>query len=91
MSNRDDDLEFEDLIDDVKESVSDGKESTDGKEADDKTEQESDKESEYEDVCFICRRPESKAGRMFKLPNHISVCSDCMHKTMDTEIGRAHV
>ena len=21
---------------------------------------------------------------MFKLPNHISVCSDCMHKTMDT-------
>ncbi len=84
MSNRDDDLEFEDLIDDVKESVSDGKESTDGKEADDKTEQESDKDSEYEDVCFICRRPESKAGRMFKLPNHISVCSDCMHKTMDT-------
>ena len=21
---------------------------------------------------------------MFKLPNHISVCNDCMHKTMDT-------
>ena len=42
------------------------------------------KESEYEDVCFICRRPESKTGKMFKLPNHISVCSDCMHKTMDT-------
>ena len=39
---------------------------------------------EYEDVCFICRRPESKAGRMFKLPNHICVCDDCMHKTMDT-------
>ncbi|MBQ6787494.1 MAG: ATP-dependent Clp protease ATP-binding subunit ClpX [Lachnospiraceae bacterium] len=48
------------------------------------TEDDYDKESEYEDVCFICRRPESKAGRMFKLPNHISVCSDCMHKTMDT-------
>ena len=39
---------------------------------------------DYEDVCFICRRPESKAGRMFKLPNHICVCDDCMHKTMDT-------
>ncbi len=38
----------------------------------------------YEDVCFICRRPESKAGRMFRLPNHICVCDDCMHKTMDT-------
>ena len=43
-----------------------------------------DKDSDYEDVCFICRRPESKTGRMFKLPNHICVCSDCMHKTMDT-------
>ena len=41
------------------------------------------KESEYEDVCFVCRRPESKAGKMFKLPNNICVCDDCMHKTMD--------
>ena len=41
-------------------------------------------ESEYEDVCFICRRPESKAGRMFKMPNNICVCDDCMHKTMDS-------
>ena len=39
--------------------------------------------SEYEDVCFICRRPESKAGKMFKLPNNICICDDCMHKTMD--------
>ncbi|WP_081675805.1 ATP-dependent Clp protease ATP-binding subunit ClpX [Butyrivibrio sp. AC2005] len=44
----------------------------------------SNKESDYEDVCFICRRPESKAGKMFHLPNGISVCDDCMHKTMDT-------
>lgn len=40
--------------------------------------------SDYEDVCFICRRPESKAGEMFKLPNHICICNDCMHKTMET-------
>ena len=39
--------------------------------------------NEYEDVCFVCRRPESKAGRMFKMPNNICVCDDCMHKTMD--------
>ena len=39
--------------------------------------------SEYEDVCFICRRPESKAGKMFKLPNNICVCDECMHRTMD--------
>lgn len=43
-----------------------------------------DNNSKYEDVCFICRRPESVAGEMFKLPNNICVCSDCMHKTMDT-------
>ena len=40
-------------------------------------------ESEYEDVCFVCRRPESVTGKQFKLPNNICVCNDCMHKTMD--------
>ena len=42
------------------------------------------KDNDYEDVCFVCRRPESKAGKMFKLPNNICVCNDCMHKTMET-------
>ncbi len=41
-------------------------------------------ESDYEDVCYICRRPESKAGKMFKLPGNVCVCNDCMHKTMET-------
>ena len=50
----------------------------------DREEEDKKDSSEYEDVCFICRRPESKAGRMFKLPNHICICDDCMHKTMDT-------
>lgn len=40
--------------------------------------------SDYEDVCFMCRRSESITGRMFKLPNNICLCNDCMHKTMDT-------
>lgn len=47
----------------------------------DKDESES---SDYEDVCFACRRPESKTGKMFKLPNNICICNDCMHKTMET-------
>ena len=47
-------------------------------------EQTEKKESDFEDVCFICRRTESVTGKMFKLPNNISVCNDCMHKTMDT-------
>ena len=47
--------------------------------------EETDKESEddFENVCFICRRPESKTGKQFKMPNNICVCNDCMHKTMD--------
>ena len=47
-------------------------------------EEEEDPGKAYEDVCFICRRPESRTGKMFRLPNHICVCDDCMHKTMDT-------
>lgn len=47
------------------------------------TENNGQKDQDYEDVCFICRRPESKAGKMFKLPNNITVCNDCMHRTMD--------
>ena len=40
-------------------------------------------DDEYESVCFVCRRPESLAGEMFRLPNDMCVCNDCMHKTMD--------
>ena len=38
----------------------------------------------YEDVCFICRRPESKVGKMFKMPGNMTICMDCMQKTMET-------
>ena len=41
-------------------------------------------EDEYENVCFVCRRPERVTGKQFKLPNNICVCNDCMHRTMDT-------
>lgn len=39
---------------------------------------------EYEEVCYLCRRPESKVGKMIHIPNQISICSDCMQKTFDT-------
>lgn len=41
-------------------------------------------ESDYEDVCYICRRPESKAGKMIHIPNNICICNDCMQKTFDS-------
>mgnify|MGYP001143354191 CR=1 FL=1 len=40
-------------------------------------------ESGYEDVCFVCHRPESKAGKMIHLTKDICICSECMQKTMD--------
>ena len=40
--------------------------------------------SEYEDVCYICRRPESVAGQMIKIPNNICICKDCMQRTFDS-------
>lgn len=41
-------------------------------------------DSDYEDVCYICRRPESKAGKMIHIPNNICICKDCMQKTFDS-------
>lgn len=41
------------------------------------------KEDEYEKVCFICHRPESVTGPMMDLPNHITVCKDCMQRSFD--------
>lgn len=40
--------------------------------------------SEYENFCFLCRRPESQAGKMIELPNNIHICPECMQKSFDT-------
>lgn len=45
---------------------------------------ENPKKDEYEKICFMCRRPESKAGKMIDLPNHIHICTDCMQRSFDT-------
>ena len=44
-------------------------------------------ESEYDEVCYICHRPESVAGKLIKIPNNIYICSDCMQKTFDSMGG----
>ena len=43
--------------------------------------------NDYEDVCYLCHRSESKAGRMVHIPNGICICSDCLQKTFDTMNG----
>ena len=46
--------------------------------------QKEEKKDEYEKVCFMCRRPESKAGKMIELPGNIHICTDCMQRSFDT-------
>ena len=38
---------------------------------------------DYEKICYICRRTESKAGKMISMPGGLYVCPDCMQKTFD--------
>ena len=40
--------------------------------------------NEYEDICYMCRRPESVAGKMIHIQSDICICNDCMQKTFDT-------
>lgn len=69
---------------DHKDDVQDFREVTEDVVDTEETTKDKKNDQEYEDVCFVCRRPESKTGKMFKLPNNICVCEDCMHRTMDT-------
>lgn len=41
------------------------------------------KSKDYEDICYICRRPESVAGPMIHIQGDICICNDCMQKTFD--------
>ncbi len=44
---------------------------------------EEDETDGYEKVCMMCHRPESVAGKMMELPNNMTICYDCMQKSMD--------
>lgn len=46
-----------------------------------------DNEQDYEKICYICRRPESKAGSMIVMPGNMCLCHDCMQKAFDSVMG----
>ncbi len=52
-----------------------------------KSDENSDNDSEYEDICYICHRPEHIAGKMIKIPSDICICRDCMQRTFDSMNG----
>lgn len=41
-------------------------------------------DDKYEKVCYMCRRPESKAGSMITMPGGMNLCHDCMQKAFDS-------
>ncbi len=78
-----------DLPEDLADETADGREdsgsdgasgSADG--SDGTSGDDSDREG-FEEFCSMCQRPASKCGRLFHIPNGISICQDCMQKTFD--------
>lgn len=72
--------------DDVKEITGEKTENMEIDKTTEKKENSSDTQ-EYEKVCYICRRPESKAGSMIMMPGNICLCHDCMQKAFDSIMG----
>ena len=58
-----------------------GEELSAGAEGDSSPEEDS---SEYEKICIMCHRPESKAGKMIEMPGQLYICADCMQKSFRT-------
>ena len=42
------------------------------------------KESEYENICFICHRTESTTGPMINIGSGVCICNECMQRTFDS-------
>ncbi len=63
-------MDEKDYLEEVEETKEEGK--------------EEEKDNGYEDVCFLCHRPESRTGKLITLAKGICICSECMQKTMDT-------
>lgn len=51
--------------------------------SEDKNTQGMENEDEYENVCYMCRRPESLTGKMIKMAGDICICQDCLQKSFD--------
>ena len=46
--------------------------------------EDSDDKKDYtEEICYLCKRPESLAGKLMQILNHIYICADCMQRTFD--------
>lgn len=44
---------------------------------------EDEKNDGYEDICAICHRPESTAGKMIRIQANMCICNSCMQRSFD--------
>lgn len=53
--------------------------------------EETEHKDDYEDVCYLCRRPERKVGKLIRLPMEgICICPDCMQRSF-TMMGNTNI
>ena len=50
----------------------------------DRDAEDGEKTRQKERFCMMCRRPESKTGRLIEMPGGMCICRDCMQKGMDS-------
>jgi ATP-dependent Clp protease ATP-binding subunit ClpX len=72
-------LEKDGLIDDEFKEVDDSGKSLHNDSADNDTKDDPD----YEDVCSVCHRPESRVGKLIHVQNGLCICNSCMQRSFD--------
>ena len=50
----------------------------------DRDAEDGEKTRQKERFCMMCRRPESKTGKLIEMPGGMCICRDCMQKGMDS-------
>ncbi len=55
---------------------------TEEKDTLEKPEEETDND-DFDEICCLCRRPESVAGKMTRIQGNLSICRDCMQRMFD--------
>ena len=82
MDFREVETENKDIVEEVVADVETAEENVEIESVNESTDSYDDS-NDYEDICYVCRRPESIAGKMISIYGGLKVCVDCMQRTMD--------
>ena len=84
MSDNKDYVENENIINEEDDIINDNFDKIDEDTDNDDSVNNSNDDKDFEDVCYLCKRTESRAGKMINIPGNICICADCMQKTMNS-------